>query len=293
MKKKLLKVMSFCAGAALAAVGSNDATAQTAAQICEKEEGNVAIEACNRALRSDPRNLQLLFWRAATYANSGDIDRAISDFAEIVRINPNYGTAADHLRELRRQKNRQNFLQSAQNQQNAQSTTFASSGSTTGWGALLNEARLLKTERIRWQERCSPQTRQCAADLEKLNLREKSLYSKLPFPGSTECEILGVGNGTFECAASFGIIEVYTRSTECAGKIVQNFGNMRPLRACYAGELYAGDKVIVSGKVGGIDFVTDRRGSRHDGVLGLLVGGFFLNSHFGDYDFGAVNIKVK
>jgi len=66
-------------------------------EICADASGDVAIAACTRAIASDRyrgRDLAKLYSdRAFEYGNKGELDRAISDYIDAIRIDPKYAHA--------------------------------------------------------------------------------------------------------------------------------------------------------------------------------------------------------
>src|SRR5580698_3420381 len=78
-------------GRYLAAFYSNRAAAY-------HEQGDIdrAIADLNEAIRLDPKLAMALNNRGAAYSEKGDNDRAIADFSEAVRLDPKSATAFDH-----------------------------------------------------------------------------------------------------------------------------------------------------------------------------------------------------
>ncbi|HMF20557.1 MAG TPA: tetratricopeptide repeat protein [Pseudolabrys sp.] len=52
-----------------------------------------AIYDYNEAIRLDPNNARAIFYRGAAYGNKDDLDRAIADFNEAIRLDPNHARA--------------------------------------------------------------------------------------------------------------------------------------------------------------------------------------------------------
>lgn len=84
-------------GALLVAAGTSEAWAADDGKACLKESGDVAIEACTRAIKSKRYTGHVL---ARQYLSRGveqqakaDYDSALADFAEAVRIDKKYATA--------------------------------------------------------------------------------------------------------------------------------------------------------------------------------------------------------
>ncbi len=85
-------------GAALAALGGlPTAAAADDAEICYTQSGNVAMAACSRAIESGRLRGRKL---AVTYNNRGeewkakrDLSRAMTDYEQAIRIDPQYATA--------------------------------------------------------------------------------------------------------------------------------------------------------------------------------------------------------
>src|SRR5262245_57853015 len=66
-------------------------------QTCENASGDVAIAACTRAIESrtfSGRDLALLYFkRGIEWRAKGDLDRAIADYTEAIRLNPKLALA--------------------------------------------------------------------------------------------------------------------------------------------------------------------------------------------------------
>lgn len=68
---------------------SHQATAQTTdQQSCEKDSGDVAIAACARVIRENPKHAKAYHNRGIAWHKKGDYDRAIADFSEAIRLEP-------------------------------------------------------------------------------------------------------------------------------------------------------------------------------------------------------------
>jgi lipoprotein NlpI len=76
---------------------STERAAADDTQTCAKESGDVAIAACSRAIatgRLSGHDLAVIYDnRAVEYQNKGDLDRAIADYNEAIRLDPEYVTA--------------------------------------------------------------------------------------------------------------------------------------------------------------------------------------------------------
>src|SRR5262249_16559641 len=62
-----------------------------------KGDRDRAIADYNEAIRLDPENAMAFNNRGASYANKGDRDRAIADYNEAIRLNPNFSLAFTNL----------------------------------------------------------------------------------------------------------------------------------------------------------------------------------------------------
>ena len=69
------------------------ASAQTAAQDCQKLGGNKGIAACDRAIKLNPRDAIAFYNRGFVWLLKDEEDRAISDFNEAIRLNPQLARA--------------------------------------------------------------------------------------------------------------------------------------------------------------------------------------------------------
>ncbi|MGY8682072.1 tetratricopeptide repeat protein [Bradyrhizobium sp. UFLA05-153] len=69
-------------------------------QTCADESGDIAIAACSRAIESGSwqgRDLAEIYGiRGAEHANKGDLDRAIADYNEAIRLDPSDGNAYEN-----------------------------------------------------------------------------------------------------------------------------------------------------------------------------------------------------
>ena len=68
-------------------------SAQTAAIDCQKLTGDAAIAACDRAIRQDPKNSVHFYNRGLVWSAKGDKDRALSDYNQAIRLNPQFADA--------------------------------------------------------------------------------------------------------------------------------------------------------------------------------------------------------
>src|SRR5262249_53722668 len=85
------------AGAAVAVMRAVQTTAGADLQTGEDESGDVAIAACTRVIASgrySGNNLATLYSnRGVEYAKKGDLDRAIADEDQAIKLNPKYTSA--------------------------------------------------------------------------------------------------------------------------------------------------------------------------------------------------------
>src|SRR5262249_4243308 len=86
MFKAYLTVLS------LLLIGSSGAFAD-AGQDCDNSSGDTAIQACDEAIRQNPRDAVSYHNRGVAYFHKGDFDRAIADFSEAIEINPKLAVA--------------------------------------------------------------------------------------------------------------------------------------------------------------------------------------------------------
>src|SRR5262249_13022744 len=90
----LASMLSAAARSAAARPVPVAAVAGDDANTCKQASGDVAIAACTRAIASGRyagHDLAKLHYdRALEYANKGDYDRAIQDFGQAIKINPNH-----------------------------------------------------------------------------------------------------------------------------------------------------------------------------------------------------------
>jgi tetratricopeptide (TPR) repeat protein len=92
MRPLFLAVLAAAAGLAIAGSANADDD-----RLCAKATGDVRIEACTRVIKSGRQTAKDLSWalnnRANAYARKGELDRAIADYDEIVRVDPTDATA--------------------------------------------------------------------------------------------------------------------------------------------------------------------------------------------------------
>src|SRR5262249_20189751 len=84
MFKVYLAVLSYLL------IGSSSAAFADALQDCAKLSGDAAIQACDQAIRQNPRDAVSYGNRGVEYRNKGDLDRAIADFTKAIEINPKF-----------------------------------------------------------------------------------------------------------------------------------------------------------------------------------------------------------
>lgn len=65
-----------------------NASAQSAAQDCQRLSGDQAITACGLAIQQNPRDAKAVYNRGLHWSAKGDNDRAISDYSEAIRLDP-------------------------------------------------------------------------------------------------------------------------------------------------------------------------------------------------------------
>ena len=54
---------------------------------------DTAIEKCNKAIKNNPDNYQALWERGNLYGDINQIDKAIADFTNVIRIKPDFAEA--------------------------------------------------------------------------------------------------------------------------------------------------------------------------------------------------------
>jgi len=90
MRRLLPIPVGLCLAVVLAAPAYSDADTDT----CFKESGDAAIAGCTRAIQSGRFNnstLAILFNnRAIEYRQAGDYDRAIADYTQTIRLDPDF-----------------------------------------------------------------------------------------------------------------------------------------------------------------------------------------------------------
>src|SRR3974377_1817269 len=82
MFKAYLAVLSFLL------IGSSSAALADAKRDCEKLSGDAAIQACDQAIRQNPRDAEAYNNRGFKHYDKGDLDRALADFDKAIEINP-------------------------------------------------------------------------------------------------------------------------------------------------------------------------------------------------------------
>jgi tetratricopeptide (TPR) repeat protein len=87
MSRLYLAVLSFLL------IGSSGAALADAGQECDNSSGEAAIQACDQAIRQNPRDAVSHHNRGVVYFHKGDFDLAIADFSEAIEINPKMAMA--------------------------------------------------------------------------------------------------------------------------------------------------------------------------------------------------------
>ena len=86
----MLRKLLFC----LAMLVVAGPAAADDAMLCSRETGDVAIAACTRAINSGAGRPSINYNnRGEAYRGKGDMDRAIADFTEAIRLDPKYAIA--------------------------------------------------------------------------------------------------------------------------------------------------------------------------------------------------------
>ena len=95
MSSRQIRVITFIVLLAVCGFsGSHQAVAQTAdQQSCSKDSGDVAIAACSRAIRQNPKDANAYYNRGIVWMNKGENDIAIADYNEAIRLNPKHAIA--------------------------------------------------------------------------------------------------------------------------------------------------------------------------------------------------------
>ena len=87
--KSWLSALVVCAGAALTLAGSGGVSlAQTAAEKCDKESGEDAIEACTEVIRQDASAAWAFLSRGNAWKNREHLENAINDFSRAIELQP-------------------------------------------------------------------------------------------------------------------------------------------------------------------------------------------------------------
>jgi tetratricopeptide (TPR) repeat protein len=73
---------------ALLLIGSSSVALADARQDCDNLSGDASIQACDQAIRQNPRDAVSYYNRGVGYFHKGDFDRATADFSESIEINP-------------------------------------------------------------------------------------------------------------------------------------------------------------------------------------------------------------
>ena len=87
MFKAYLAVLSYLL------IGSSGAALADALHDCARLSGDAAIQACDQAIRQNPRDAVSYANRGVEYRNKGDLDRALADFTKAIAIDPKFAVA--------------------------------------------------------------------------------------------------------------------------------------------------------------------------------------------------------
>ena len=87
MFKAYLAVLSYLL------IGSSSAALADALHDCARLSGDAAIQACDQAIRKNPRDAVSYNNRGVAYFHKGDLDRAIADYGEAIRLDPKLAAA--------------------------------------------------------------------------------------------------------------------------------------------------------------------------------------------------------
>ena len=87
MFKAYLAVLSYLL------IGSSNAVLADALHDCARLSGDAAIQACDQAIRQNPRDAVSYANRGVEYRNKGDLDRAIADLTKAIKIDPKFAGA--------------------------------------------------------------------------------------------------------------------------------------------------------------------------------------------------------
>ena len=95
MRRREFKSAAICFAALLVACTARAAAVDS--ETCFKETGDVAIAACTRLIESGEFTgnglAAIYFNRGVTWREMGDHDRAIQDYTEAIKLNPNFEQA--------------------------------------------------------------------------------------------------------------------------------------------------------------------------------------------------------
>src|SRR6516164_2368282 len=87
MFKAYLAVLSYLL------IGSSGAALADALHDCARLSGDAAIQACDQAIRQNPRDAVSYANRGVEYRNKGDLERALADFTKAIAIDPKVARA--------------------------------------------------------------------------------------------------------------------------------------------------------------------------------------------------------
>ena len=84
MFKAYLAVLSYLL------IGSSGAALADALHDCARLSGDAAIQACDQAIRQNPRDAVSYANRGVEYRNKGDLDRALADYSKAIEVDPKH-----------------------------------------------------------------------------------------------------------------------------------------------------------------------------------------------------------